>query len=224
MWDLDEEIPKATGARDVHDGLRKVGICRDRCRDCQIDTVHDWRPDGAETYVYRFEVRHGDCEISALTLRACVALTGFDGVGTIAEQWAERRRLLARHGLKVPVTYWVEGGCIAEEHLAFTLAEAWRTCAAQRPFLAQHLGEFCGTPAVCRFHPVALTGLRSHGDDIVLVDAGSDLGAPWCDAVDTDYIIRLGSRLVDEVDGDSIQLHHGLFQSGLRHDRARTPP
>lgn len=214
MWTLDDEIRTATSARDVHEGLRKVGICRDACLSCTIESVDDWRPDGAETYVYRFDLRHDDGDVSALTLRACVALTGFDGVGNVAEQWAERRRFLARHGIKVPVTYWVDRGTIAEEHLLYTLTEAWCIRTDQRPFLAHRLGELCGTLAACHFNPIALTGLRSHGDDVVLVDAGSDLGAPWCDAIDADHLVRLGTRLLDELDGDTVQLHHGLFYSG----------
>lgn len=192
MWTLAGDLAAVTGTSDIARALKSVGICQRQCGTCRLSGADPCWQAAGDSYIAEFTIEHSGGPPQAIAARACTSLSGLNGVGGIAEDWAQRYRLLRHMGTVVPCTYWVYRGCIVQEHVPLDLTDCWRVSPGIQALLAKQLGQLCGVLAACRFDPVGLGRLRSHGADIVITDVGDDLGPPWTADPDSNRPHALG--------------------------------
>lgn len=146
----------------------------------EITDETPWRRGGAETYALDFRVVGRNGFARHLLLKACVVPPVGRSLSQVVFEWTERRVLLQEHGVIVPTLYSAREATILEEFVPFTLeAVLSRTRAIPDWAIAQG-AHLAATLDLLRFNTIALLqDARSHGDDIVLVDFGQDLGPPY---------------------------------------------
>lgn len=138
----------------------------------QIQVVNDWRPGGGETYISDFLVRKGE-ETRHLIAKACVKFFPKETM----EEWLGRRSLLASHGVVVPDLLLVDGATIVEEFIPLSLKDAYRSAPGNDKQSIQKSFDFTyGQVRNLGFNPYSLHDIRSHGNDVVMIDFGEDLG------------------------------------------------
>lgn len=136
-----------------------------------ISVVNDWHRSGAETYATDFVVGHDKQHLIA---KACVKFTPLEAV----KEWLERRQVINDAGLTTPKLHIVEGSVVVEEFIPHTLSDAYQNPIAydSRERLKNGLNDTLQTIYGLGFNALSLHDLRSRGNDVVIIDFGSDLG------------------------------------------------
>lgn len=139
----------------------------------QLTIINWWQQGGAETYVTDFEVDRGEDSAEHLIAKACIKF----GPREAMEEWLERRRLMQENGVTFPKISAVYGATIIEEYIPYTFKEAYVNSSPEnrerlRERYITTYKRICGAG----FTPSSLHDLRSHGDDVVVIDVGEDIG------------------------------------------------
>lgn len=137
--------------------------------------LHPWSRGGGETYISDFIVSNG-YECTHMIAKACIKLFP---TATLNE-WLGRREILNAVGVKTPKLFAREPATIIEEFVPLTLREAYRDLAPTgRLEMANKFTEYYWAMFNAGFRPTSFHDVRSHGDDVVVVDMGEDLGPPF---------------------------------------------
>lgn len=132
-----------------------------------------WKRTG-ETYTTDFFIGN-----EHLIAKAC---TKFAPSETM-DEWLQRRQQLQTLGIKTPELKARQGALIVEEYIPFTLRQAYEIAnEATKQKLERQFVEMYGKVIDAGFRPGSLHDVRSHGDDVVMVDFGEDLGGILPDA------------------------------------------
>jgi hypothetical protein len=178
-WSLAEELKGASGCRSVEAALRSLALCGNNHQGCSTEVVQDWHRSGSETYGLIFDVKHCDSTTTRLFLKACVAFAPESSVGETAHEWLRRREVVRRASIETPHLYSLHNAGFLEEYIPYTFEAAWRRAKRiQRRQLARAFGAVAHRLATHGFPVLSLHDVRSRGNDIVVVDFGSDLGPP----------------------------------------------
>jgi len=157
-----------------------------------IHLIQDWRRGGAETYVTVFEV--GGRKLIA---KACIKLPP----GEVVREWLERRRIMSENGVVFPEVIAVDSATIIEEFIPLEFIQAYKFAdEGEREQLEN--GFLCTYKRIygSGFSPTSLHDLRSHGDDVVVVDVGEDIGGYVCrNASDISVAIKAEKSLRDAI-------------------------
>lgn len=137
-----------------------------------IEIINPWYRGGAETYVTDFMLSI-DGVSKHLIAKACIKFGPKEAMG----EWLERRAILANNGVKLPDLYAVDGATLVEEFIPYGFKEAYvvaddATRVALREDYIDTYKKVCGAG----FTPKSLHDVRSHGDDVILIDVGEDIG------------------------------------------------
>ncbi len=140
-----------------------------------VHVITPWYHSGGETYCTDFTVRRRELT-EHLIAKACIKFSPREAM----QEWLGRRRLLETAGIVTPKIQAIDGATIVEEFIPFRFGEAFALAEPDKQ--AQMRSSFLQT--VMRIHevgfaPLSLHDVRSHGDDVVLIDFGSDLGPPY---------------------------------------------
>jgi hypothetical protein len=179
-WSIDKELQKLANAPSTEAALRALGLLGQDAGEFElISAPEGWFRSGAETYLYRFRLRKEGLDTS-LVLKACVAYAPATTLDAVLQAWMDRRQLLASHGVRTPQLYAWGDGVILEEDVPFELKEMLRERSPSMDLLLFSMAETGGAVTSLGFLPVSLfEDLRSHGEDVVMVDFGQDLGPPF---------------------------------------------
>jgi hypothetical protein len=91
--------------------------------------------------------------------------------------WLKRREMLIEHGVAVPQLHAVNRGVLIEEYIPHDFHSTFIAADAQsRAQLRQQFIETYKRVHKLGFRPISLHDARTRGQDVVLVDFGSDLG------------------------------------------------
>lgn len=138
-----------------------------------ITIINPWRQGGAETYITDFEVDRGQDIKEHLIAKACIKF----GPRQAMEEWLERRRIMQENGVIFPEISVIDGATIIEEFIPYTFGEAYnRASADQRTQLRVRYIDTYKRICGAGFTPASLHDVRSHGDDVVVIDVGEDIG------------------------------------------------
>lgn len=138
-----------------------------------IRIINPWQRGGAETYVTDFEVERGENKVEHLIAKACIKF----GPRQAMEEWLERRRLMQENGVLFPEVSTVDGAMIIEEYIPYTFKEAYSHADEDRRLtLRENYLQTFKRIYGAGFNPMSLHDVRSHGEDVVVIDVGEDIG------------------------------------------------
>lgn len=143
---------------------------------CQADSltvVSNWGRGGAETYICRLELIKENGESHDLIAKACIKFSPREAMN----EWLERRRIMQENGVLFPELFAVDGATIIEEYIPYTFKEAYsQSNEDQRSELRENYISTYKKIHGAGFKPASLHDVRSHGNDVVVVDVGEDVG------------------------------------------------
>lgn len=177
-WTLERELCKVAKSTNVNDALYALGLLARRVAHFElIDST--WVRGGAETYLDRFQcIKRDDGSLDVL-IKACTTFSTSTRLEEILLGWIERRELLAENSITTPTLYGWGSGVIIEEYVPFEVKTLLKkTLEPPQPIL-NDLAVYAATLSRLGFSPGdPFSDLRSHGNDVVVVDFGQDLGPP----------------------------------------------
>lgn len=190
-------------AHDMGRALADLGLVESGTSEYAIVEESDWVRGGAETYLMRFRVQTATSARPYL-LKSVVSLGG-GGVGRTAAEWLARRSLIARAGVRVPRLFAFRNATFLEEFVPLALGDAIRRDAEVVELIRSRCVSAAGAISALGFRPVSLfADARSHGQDVVVVDFGADLGSAsgqpdpdWTESALARYFGHLGWSLTD---------------------------
>lgn len=159
----------------------------------KVQIIGEWMRGGAETYVTDFVVEREKGVKEHLIAKACIKF----GPREAMEEWLQRRSIMQENGVLFPNLSAVDGAMIIEEYIPFTFKEAYaRAEDDQRTLLRENYLQTYKRIYGAGFTPMSLHDVRSHGEDVVVIDVGEDIGghAP-IDSCDLSVIIKAESSL-----------------------------
>jgi hypothetical protein len=179
-WTLEDELCKIARVPNIGQALYALGFLSSPKAPFHIDRVdNEWVRGGAETYFYRFSVAEGDGIPKEALIKACVAFAPGNTLEKILQSWIERRELIAANGVIVPKLYGWGHGVVIEEFLPYDVHEILSRSVKPSRRILNQLVIYAASLSKLGFAPVGpFNDLRSHGDDVVAVDFGQDLGPP----------------------------------------------
>ncbi|MGQ0777099.1 MAG: hypothetical protein ACT4NY_22240 [Pseudonocardiales bacterium] len=199
-WTLEGELMKLAGADEIASALTILGIIK-ADEEFVLETVQDWYRSGAETYSLRFSVSNQSCQREFM-MKACVAYAGGTPLNDIFASWLSRRSILEDIGVSTPRLHVAGNAVLVEEYIHQSLVDAL-TSGERREAILRAIGRTAGLLVSAGFVPLSACDWRSHGDDVVLVDFGQDLGPS---GVGNGSEAGLLSEVLDNVDQAGIDL------------------
>ena len=153
-----------------------------------ITILNPWHQGGAETYVTDFEVDRGENSVEHLIAKACIKF----GPKEAMNEWLERRRLMQENGVLFPKVSAVDGATLIEEYIPFAFKEAYVNSGPEnRERLRERYITTYKRIYGAGFTPTSLHDVRSHGDDVVVIDVGEDIGGhKSIDVCDLSVIVK----------------------------------
>jgi len=157
----------------------------------KVQIVNWWMRGGAETYVTDFVVEREQGVKEHLIAKACIKF----GPREAMEEWLQRRRIMQVNGVIFPSLSAVDGATIIEEYIPYTFKEAYtRADEDQRVILRENYLKTFKRIYGAGFTPMSLHDVRSHGEDVVVIDVGEDIGGHTpIDSCDLSVIIKAES-------------------------------
>lgn len=176
-WTLERELCTLTSTADVGSALKQLGLLPDADSSFRLhEQSKEWDRGGAETYIFRFRVEAKDARPIDALIKACVAFAPATTLQAILQGWIERRELLAANGVGTPALYYWGKGVVVEEFVPFEV-KALLERKQSLPKILNGLSLYAAALSRLGFAPVEpFRDLRSHGEDVVVVDFGEDLG------------------------------------------------
>lgn len=137
-----------------------------------IIIMSPWIQGGAETYITDFLLLQNN-EYRHYIAKACIK---FFPIETM-DEWIDRRVQLNNNGLLSPEILARDGATIIEEFIPYTFVEAFNIANDKKKIkLKNHFIDAYNKIFYAGFSPNCLHDSRSHGDDIIVIDFGEDLG------------------------------------------------
>jgi hypothetical protein len=180
VWSLSDEILKLSGCESLKNALNKLGLLRNINKDFSlIESKEGWFRGGSETYIFKFSVAQENEEPLDCIIKACVAFSPGSSPEKILESWIDRRILLQQEGIRTPHLYAKGFGVLIEEGIPFSFKEIFLRSSSKKELFIKELILMAAKIGKLGFTPIEpFSGLRSRGNDIVIVDFGQDLGSP----------------------------------------------
>jgi hypothetical protein len=148
--------------------LEEVGLS-------DVEIINDWMQLGNETYLTDFVAHDSNGEDVHFVAKACIK---YFPVETM-DEWIMRRELLVDSDVKVPILLTRQRALIIEEFIPYSFREAYAMAdEEQKRILQQEFIDTYKRVSGAGFGPFSLHDARSHGNDVLLVDMGEDIGAP----------------------------------------------
>lgn len=177
-WTLEKELCKVARCTNVGHALYTLGLLSTPSSKFKLISSK-WERGGAETYLDRFQFLIRDQIPVDILIKACVTFTPGADLDSILDEWVDRRRLLSENGVKTPRLYGSGYGVLIEEFVPYELRTVLTSGGEKPAKVLDELARYAATLSRLGFSPVdPFKDLRSHGDDIVVVDFGRDLGPP----------------------------------------------
>lgn len=163
----------------------------------RLTVVNQWQRGGAETYVTDFIVERECGGKEHLIAKACIKFSPREAMA----EWLERRQTMQNNGVQFPELFAVDGATIIEEFIPFTFKEAFKQSDDnQRIKLREKYIDTYKRIYGAGFIPVSLHDVRSHGDDVVVIDVGEDIGGYMpIDLCDLSVILKAESSFRDMI-------------------------
>ncbi len=165
-----------------------------------FELLSDWHMPGSESFIMDFQINSLK-RTERVIAKACIKM----GASAVVQEWISRRELASSAGIEVPKLYSVSGPDILEEYIPQTLKQVYEKSDSDK---REHLHHefFTAYQKLIKlgFSPVSLHDVRSHGEDIVIVDFGSDLGGIHTSRQDTDLrgYVGIGERFSTKINND----------------------
>lgn len=165
-----------------------------------FELLSDWHMPGSESFIMDFQINSLK-RTERVIAKACIKM----GASAVVQEWISRRELASSAGIEVPKLYSVSGPDILEEYIPQTLKQVYEKSGSDKREHLHH--EFLTAYQKLielGFSPVSLHDVRSHGEDIVIVDFGSDLGGIHTPRQDTDIRgnVGVGERFRTKINND----------------------
>lgn len=179
-WTLAGELCKLSGRDTEAEALFTLGLIPSITLPYKVRVDSEsWVREGLETYNLRFWISVNDeCE-RAYIMRACIVPDIWRGLDAVVADWIARRELLEQNGISVPRLFVAAHAVLIEEFIPWNLQEYLAANHAARRVGLSMLLDYAATLARLGFAPLdAFSALRTHGDDLVVVNYGQDLGPP----------------------------------------------
>ncbi len=136
-----------------------------------VTAISDWTPSG-ETFYRELLVNTGR-EVNHYVEKACVKILPSETL----REWLSRRRILQRAGVETPKLQAHDLVEIIEEYIPYSLSDAYnRLDLDNQIILKERFVETYKRILIAGFTPISFHDVRSRGDDVVVIDFGSDLG------------------------------------------------
>jgi len=173
----EQEIAAFSGDTSARDWLINKGMLDDSSDEYSVEVVSEWYRAGAESYILDFLVnqsRDNTDTTRRYIAKACIKVPCSDNMN----DWVSRRKTLEAAGVNTPRLYAVKKAVLIEDHVPHDLKTAFDAAGedGQRRIVA-NLFDMYDRIQTAGFQPRPFHDLRSHGDDVVAVDFGEDLGA-----------------------------------------------
>lgn len=161
-----------------------------------IQVVHEWHRGGAETYVTDFLLKQ-DGEQKHLIAKACIKF----GPREAMDEWLDRRQIMQNNGVQFPELFAVDGATIVEEYIPFEFSFAYaQGNEATRSLLRERFIDTYKRISGAGFSPQSLHDVRSHGDDVVVIDVGEDIGGHISiDRCDLSVVVKAEQSFRDRI-------------------------
>jgi len=136
------------------------------------ELLSDWHMPGSESFIMDFKINSLK-RAERVIAKACIKMSP----SATVREWVTRREIIGEAGIEVPRLYSVTGPDILEEYIPQTLKQVYdKSDDDKRVHLQQEFFKVYRTLIDLGFSPVSLHDVRSHDEDVVMVDFGSDLG------------------------------------------------
>lgn len=168
---------RLSGQANVYKAVTYLGLAPAES-EIEVLPIADWYRAGSETYIFRFLVV-AEKVASSYVLKACVPFAAGITLSEVLQRWVWRRDYCSTIGIKTPALFAARFAEILEEDIPYELAGAFSLSDPHgRQAILDDLGETLAALSQARFDVISLADLRSHGNDVVMIDFGSDLGDP----------------------------------------------
>jgi hypothetical protein len=141
-----------------------------------VETVYTWRRLGAESYVMQLSVLQPESpppQNVTYIAKACISTP----ITTTFQEWMRRKSTLENANIPTPHTFAQLPGVTIQEYIPFSLKDVLVNGTREvRRTLTDNLTTTHQQLHGLGFRPLGLTDARSHGDNVVLIDFGHDLG------------------------------------------------
>lgn len=175
--------------------LANVGILDSPETSYTIDVISDWHMPGSESYVLDFAV-NSQHDSRRLIAKACIKSCATETV----REWHDRRARIKSAGLEVPRLYSTSRAVYIEEFIEMDLHTALsHGNEEEQDLLAERFIDTYRTMGRIGFNVISLHDTRSRGDDIVLIDFGSDIGGYSDNPKDDATINEKAQRELDRI-------------------------
>jgi hypothetical protein len=149
--------------------------------------IQDWHRPGSESYILDFEINTAEKD-TRLIAKACIKM---GPVQTVVE-WHNRRQRVASAGIEVPKLYSTHRADYIEEYIPMELKAAYSIADAEnRNKIENSFMDTYKKLVKLGFSVISLHDVRSRGDDVVLIDFGSDLGGFINSSTENKYTDKL---------------------------------
>jgi len=180
-WSIEQELCKSAGKNNLIASLVKLGLLANNDTFHSIIVDKDWHRSGAETYLLKFTVRGA----SQSTVAILKAYTPTSPAAALLEQFdviTSRRKLLAAVGVPTPHLYHAGNGIWIEDWIEDTIDDAIKEIRhddAKVVEVSRKLYDIAYALDQLGFSPMRVySDLRSRNGAPIMIDFGSDLGAP----------------------------------------------
>ena len=190
-----KELADHRGSISENQWLTDVGILDSPETPYTIDVISDWHMPGSESYVLDFAV-NSQHDSKRLIAKACIKSCATETV----REWHDRRARIKSAGIEVPKLYSTNRAVYIEEFIEMDLHTAFNySNEEERDSLADRFIDTYLTLGRIGFNVISLHDARSRGDDIVLIDFGSDIGGYSEGSKDDATINEKAQRELDKI-------------------------
>lgn len=168
-----KELSEHRGNLDEPLWLNEVGVIESADTPYTIEDSSEWHCPGSESYIMDFTVATAKDRLR-LIAKSCIKFAPLETVN----EWMGRRQTLKENSISVPKLYSVHRATYIEEFIDLDLKTAVQNSELENAKLLRD--RFVWTYRqlfIAGFRPMSIHDARSRGDDVVLIDYGSDLGS-----------------------------------------------
>lgn len=196
-WTLESELLQLSGAETVTEALEIFGITSPSDEAVRLTIDRDWYQGGAETWVFVFSVVCSTRAPQQFILKACAPSFAPRPVSEICDSWFKLRHYLTSEGISAPRVFARNGPLWLEEFIQDDLKQALRRRGTdlQLPYA---IGATARGLLATGYYSRSYHDWRTNGNDVVLVDFGSDLSKVH-ETVEPSYILNQLHAFFDPV-------------------------
>lgn len=175
-WTIEAELLRAADTASLDEACHRLRLVDADDSLSSLIELEPWVRGGAETYIFKFEVRGKSGRRSRVALKAMVAATpGIPPVDQLKRR-LHRRDALASAGCPVPELYGVGEGVYFEALLERDLVSVVKA-GPPDDVLQSDLAAILGALSQCGFDPLSIMpNIMEAGSRLFWIDFGTDLG------------------------------------------------